>query len=290
MRGTLSWLKKAQTSVIIAFICFANSALAQTKLLLIGGGDYPQETLKLMSKWAGGKEAKILALTWSTDDTEYSLEHLQDSFSELGDEAPKEIIAPAYPGHENYSKEKFLKALKEATGVMISGGDQVVLMERLQSEPEFLPAIHEAYQRGVVFAGNSAGTAAASQTMLTGEGDFEVIGPDKTEVSTGIGFLKDVVIDQHFVARRRQNRLMSVLQTSKERMAFGIDEDCTLAIEDEKHVTVIGPSIALSFDNREDRSKFVTHILYPGDTFDIITGTTNRKETTSHGSIPEPRH
>ncbi|NBX77335.1 MAG: cyanophycinase [Proteobacteria bacterium] len=275
-------MKSFQAFVFTAFFLLGSQALASTKLLLIGGGDYPQETLKLMSQWAGGKNSKIMILSWATDDTEYALEHLQESFSELGDEAPKEIVAPPYPGHDDYSKEDFLKALKEVGGVMISGGDQIVLMERLMSEPEFLPALHEAYQRGVVFAGNSAGTAAATQTMLTGNGEFDVVGPDKTEVATGIGFLKDIIVDQHFIARRRQNRLMSVLLTSKERLAFGIDEDCTLAIEDGRKGRVIGPGMAMTFDNREDRNKFVTHLLYPGDTFDMINGI--------YGSIPKPRH
>jgi len=275
-------MKLFQAIVFTSLLMVAGQALAQTKLLLIGGGDYPQETLRLMAKWAGGKKSKIMALTWATDDTEYALQHLKESFSELGDDAPEEIIAPPYPGHDNYSKEEFLKLLKEVGGVMMSGGDQIVLMERLMSEPEFLPAIHEAYQRGVVFAGNSAGTAAATQTMLTGNGEFDVVGPGKTEVATGIGFLKDIIVDQHFIARKRQNRLMSVLLSSKERFAIGIDEDCTLAIEDGRKVTVIGPSMAMTFDNHEDRNKFVTHLLYPGDTFDMMTSI--------YGSIPKPGH
>lgn len=246
---------------------------AGTKLLLIGGGDYPTETLKLMAKWSGGKKAKIMALTWATDDTEYALQHLQESFSELGDqEAPQEIIAPPYPGHNDFDKAEFLKLLKEVGGVMISGGDQVVLMDRLKSDPDLLKGVQDAYQRGVVFAGNSAGTAAAPETMLTGEGEFDVIDPSKVELAQGLGFLKGVLIDQHFIARKRQNRLISVLQASKERFAFGIDEDCTLVFEDGKKVTVIGPSMAMSFDNRESRSKIITHLLYPGDTFDLERG------------------
>jgi len=244
-------------------------ALGNTKLLLIGGGDYPTETLKLMAKWAGGNQPKIMILSWATDDTEGAFEHLKESFSLLGNEAPSEIICPAYPDHEDFSKEEFLKALKTVGGIMISGGDQVVLMERLKSDPDFLPALHEAYQRGVVFAGNSAGTAAATKTMLTGEGEFNVIGENKTEVKEGIGFLTNIIIDQHFIARKRQNRLISVLLTSEERFAYGIDEDCTLAIENEKQVTVIGPGMAMSFDNREARSKIVTQLLFPGDTFEI---------------------
>lgn len=255
--------------------------LAGTKLLLIGGGDYPQETLRLMAQWAGGKKAKIMALTWATDDTEYALEHLQESFSELGDEAPSEIVAPPYPGHDDFNKKEFLKLLTEVGGVMMSGGDQVVLMERLQSDPDLLKGVQEAYKRGVVFAGNSAGTAAATETMLTGEGEFDVIDPAKVELSKGLGFLKDLLIDQHFIARKRQNRLLSVLQASKERMAFGIDEDCTLVFEDEKKVRVIGPGMAMSFDNRESRSKIITHLLYPGDTFDIVRGVKD-------GALPKP--
>lgn len=254
---------------LMALIFLASPTFASTKLLLIGGGDYPTETLKQMVKWSGGNRPKVMLLSWATDDTEYSLEHLTESFSALGEEAPSEIITPRYPEHEDFSKEEFLKALKTVGGVMISGGDQVVLMERLKSDPDFLPALHEAYQRGVVFAGNSAGTAAASKTMLTGEGEFNVIGENKVEVKEGIGFLTNLIIDQHFLARKRQNRIISVLLNSQERFAFGIDEDCTLAIEDEKKVSVIGPGMAMSFDNREARGKIVSHLLFPGDTFEI---------------------
>ena len=222
-------------------------SFASTKLLLIGGGDYPTETLKLMVKWAGSKSKKMMILSWATDDTAYALAHLRDSVSKLGKEAPEEILAPVYPEHDDFSKEDFLNGLKEVGAVMISGGDQTVLMERLKSDPAFLPAIHEAYQRGVVFAGNSAGTAAASKTMLTGNGDFEVIGEGQAETSEGIGFLSHVIFDSHFIARKRQNRLMSVLQSSSERIAFGIDEECTLAIENGRKATVIGPGMALSF-------------------------------------------
>lgn len=288
MSFNFNYLRRCLPGLFLVFLALNSTGLAKTKLLLIGGGDYPKETLQLMAKWAGGKKSKIMILSWATDDTQYSLEHLQESFSELGEEAPSEIIAPPYPGHDNFSKEFFLNTLKEVGGVMISGGDQVVLMERLNSDPDFLPALHEAYQRGVVFAGNSAGTAAASKTMLTGEGEFNVIDPAKVELSTGIGFLDNVIIDQHFIARKRQNRLIAVLQASQERIAYGIDEDCTLAIEDERKATVIGPGMAMSFNNQEERTRIITELLYPGDTFDMIKGKRFPNEKDSHGALSQP--
>jgi len=160
----------------------------------------------------------------------------------------------------------------------------------LESDPDFIPALHEAFQRGVVFAGNSAGTAAASKTMLTGNGDFEVIEADAVETALGIGFFSHVIFDSHFIARKRQNRLLSVLQTSQERLAFGIDEECTLAIEDNRKVTVIGPGKAMSFDNRESRHQIVTHLLYPGDTFDMMEFRVTQEGNELHEPLSQHRH
>jgi cyanophycinase len=243
------------------------SAKATTRLLLIGGGDYPLETLQRMMDWAPSHSQQVLLLSWATDDTAYSLEHLTHSFSQLGKKAPTVIFAPPYPEHPSFSKSEFLNQLQQVGSVMISGGDQNTLMDRLESDPDFSPALHAAFQRGVVFAGNSAGTAAAPTTMLTGNGDFETIKADAVETRSGLGFLKHTLIDQHFIARRRQNRLLSLLQTSTERLALGIDEDCTLAITDERSIEVIGPGMAMSFDNQQSRSKIKTQLHYPGDIF-----------------------
>lgn len=253
--------------VLAALVLFSLSAFSTTRLLLIGGGDYPPETLQRMIDWAPAHSDQVLLLSWATDDTAYSLEHLTESFSALKEKAPPVIFAPPYPSHPDFSKTEFLNLLKKVGSVMISGGDQNTLMDHLESDPDFIPALQEAFQRGVVFAGNSAGTAAAAATMLTGKGDFEIIQAHAVETRKGLGLLKNTLIDQHFIARKRQNRLLSLLQTSQERLALGIDEDCTLAITDEKFIEVIGPGMAMSFDNRESRSKIETQLLYPGELF-----------------------
>ena len=45
-----------------------------------------------------------------------------------------------------------------------------------------------------------------SHTMITGDGDFDVIDHRKVAVKVGLGLLSNAVIDQHFIKRKRLNR------------------------------------------------------------------------------------
>jgi cyanophycinase len=126
-----------------------------------------------------------------------------------------------------------------------------------------------AYRNGVVFGGYSAGTAIASKTMITGVGDFTVIDPFKVEVAEGLGLVTRFVVDQHFIARQRQNRLLSVLQKSKENLGIGIDEDTALVIEDEQRGSVLGSSYVTVFQRKSSSKNFEVSLLKEGDSLII---------------------
>ena len=77
----------------------------------------------------------------------------------------------------------------------------------------------EIYRAGAVIGGTSAGAAIMSKVMITGD---ELINKDSTNIFLailkgnvqtieGLGFLDQVIIDQHFVKRKRLNRLISVV-------------------------------------------------------------------------------
>ena len=82
-------------------------------------------------------------------------------------------------------------------------------------------AIADAFQRGSVIGGTSAGTACQSDTMITGEGNFKVIRANSVELWEGFGFFRGVVVDQHFIARQRSNRLISVILEHPELLGVG---------------------------------------------------------------------
>jgi cyanophycinase len=79
-----------------------------------------------------------------------------------------------------------------AGGVFITGGSQLRLIEPIRDS-----AVHEALRRlhesGGVIAGTSAGASALGSCMLAGNRELRL--------TTGLGLIEEVLIDQHFAQR-----------------------------------------------------------------------------------------
>ena len=75
--------------------------------------------------------------------------------------------------------------------------------------PEVKNILKESYEKGNMIAGTSAGAAIMSEVMITGnqlkykdyENTFDNIESQNVETSSGMGFIKSAVIDQHFVVQ-----------------------------------------------------------------------------------------
>jgi cyanophycinase len=99
----------------------------------------------------------------------------------------------------------------------------------------------------------------------------------------GLGLLENAIVDQHFLRRRRHNRLMSLVLEQPSRIGVGIDESTALVVEPTGWWSVIGRSVVAIFDAR---AAVVTspgapvlgardvrlHLLPPGSRFDPRTG------------------
>ena len=87
-----------------------------------------------------------------------------------------------------------------------------------------------------------------SKQMITGNeysgdtvrsGSFKKIQYAMVETSEGLGLLDKAIIDQHFVARSRYNRLLSVLAAYTTTACIGVDEGTAIIVQGNK-VTVTG--------------------------------------------------
>jgi cyanophycinase len=174
--------------------------------------------------------------------------------------------------------EKALDIFKEvsvnACSLFFCGGDQNKIVHALKNVPGLKLHFEALYCNGIPFAGTSAGCAVMSQTMITGEGDFQCIDHSRVETTSGLGFVKNAVLDQHFVKRQRMNRLLSVLLGCEEKYGIGIDEDMAVAITDDTHCEVLGTaSCVVVFEKTEsiswDKKSLLTHIFRAGDAFSI---------------------
>ena len=178
-----------------------------------------------------------------------------------------------------------IDSLKSARLIFICGGDQSRFMDVVRNTP-VMDAIIEAYSNGAVIAGTSAGAAVMSQVMITGnqkkhtdpDAGFTTIESDNIETVQGLGLLKEVIIDQHFIKRQRLNRLVTVSIENPDKLCVGIDESTAIIVEGNMaRVTGIGQAVVIENKLSEKTVKngllgtegLEVSVYLPGDKFRI---------------------
>ena len=104
---------------------------------------------------------------------------------------------------------------------------------------------------------------------------FNEIKSNYVETKEGFGFLDNIIIDQHFIARRRQVRLINVLLDNPGYRGIGIDEECAVVVNPDNTIEIVGTGCAMMFEpykKGEDGGNahsFKLTVLYPGDKYNI---------------------
>ena len=202
------------------------------------------------------------------------------SFSEDDPARAEVVVAPSKPVMmEEGQHEKVLDMMRDlcggASAVFFCGGDQVMIAEVIYAIPGLKRLFELVYSDGLPFGGTSAGCAIMSNTMITGEGNFDVIDYRQVETKPGLGFVANAVLDQHFIVRRRLNRLMSVMSGCREVYGVGIDEEMAVAVLDDVNCEVLGATSSVILLEKPERyqqgseTEFTIKILRSGDKFDI---------------------
>ncbi|HEV8159562.1 MAG TPA: cyanophycinase [Pyrinomonadaceae bacterium] len=253
------------SSLFLLIIILTFTAGAQEKLVLIGGGKRPPEAISRFVNWAGRDKARILIVTWASGVPQESFDGIKKDFSAY--QIASFENAPVAPLTEQM-REQFLAQLKTATGVFFTGGDQNRIMDVLKDETLF-QRLRERYNAGVVFGGTSAGTAAMSDPMMTGEADLKLIDGAKVGVRKGLGLLPDAILNQHFIVRQRENRLFGLILQTPILLGIGIDEDAALLVEDNRRAEVVGDAQIMFVDARRRRGAMLIHLLKAGESFDL---------------------
>lgn len=172
-------------------------------------------------------------------------------------------------------------AIRAARGIFLTGGDARRLAAALVGTPA-AAALAEAYARGAVVGGTSAGAAALGDPMLSGTGDFTRLVAGSVERERGLGLLPGVLLDQHFVARQRQNRLLVSVLERPDLLGVGIDERTVLWVRPDGGFEVFGEGWVEIYDASEATVRGASgppgaplaadgvrvHLLIAGDRFD----------------------
>lgn len=146
--------------------------------------------------------------------------------------------------------ERAVAQIEEADLVWLGSGDQVRLVNALAASP-LREALRRRYREGLHVAGISAGVAALSAVMITGEEADGVTGA--THVAPGLGLWQEVILDQHVLARERLGRLERAVRDHPGLIGVGIDEDTSVTVERGRLLTVRGDSVAVVVRVRDGR-------------------------------------
>lgn len=227
-------------------------------LVICGGGDLPESIIDRFLELGGGKDARLVIIpTASRYADSADLEHSLENWRE------KELASLTVlhtRSRATADDPEFCKPLRDATAVWFIGGAQGNLVDAyLGTEAE--KAIHAVRDRGGVIGGTSAGAAIMSPVMIRQGNRFPV-------VDRGFGFLPNTIVDQHFLKRNRQSRLLRVLEDHPHLVGVGIDEGTALVVEPHR-VTVIGESQVLTYLCDESRTKATVTTLEPGGEIDL---------------------
>jgi len=272
--------------VITLLAGLAAPVLGQAKgyLFIIGGGDRPASMMKRFLDLAEGfGSGKIIIFPMASSEPAETGARLVAEFKGLGArQAECHILT-----REQALAEDSPRILEGAGGVFFSGGDQSLQMAVLRGTP-----VHRAllalYEQGCVMAGTSAGAAVMSEVMITGDErrkvepghEFEVLQADNTITVEGLGFIKTAIIDQHFVTRKRHNRLISLVAEMPQLLGIGIDEETAIIVGPEETFEVIGNRNVVIYDGAPASvtitpakavgfQGMLMHVLLAGDRFDL---------------------
>lgn len=149
---------------------------------------------------------------------------------------------------EDADNKKTLERLEKCNCIFFSGGDQLRLCSVIGGT-EFLDIMRERYEKQhFVIAGTSAGAAAMTNTMICGGEENKAYLKGKVEVSIGLGFLQEAIIDTHFDARGRFGRLVQAIAAQPGAIGIGLDEDTGVIIEKGTKLKAIGSSSVVIVD------------------------------------------
>lgn len=274
------------------------------KLIIIGGavdkGSFTEKNLDVdAAKNLNFFEAGILKRI--INESKYK-EHSRVEIITTASKIPKEIGAEyvkafTYLGADNVDvlnierreqamDNEIVERLRNANIVMFTGGDQLRLTSILGGTP-FHDLLLEKYQNeDFIYAGTSAGAAAASNNMIYQGSSSEALLKGEVKITSGLGFIDGVIIDTHFVQRGRIGRLFQAVVGNPKVLGIGLGEDTGLLITDGKQMEAIGSGLVILVDGREIKdtnltqvelgqpisiSHLVTHVMSKHDTFNLDT-------------------
>ena len=187
---------------------------------------------------------------------------------------------------EQAADDEVTERLRNADVVMFTGGDQLRLTSILGGTPFHDILLDKYHNTDFIYAGTSAGAAAASNNMIYQGSSSESLLKGEVKITSGLGFIDGVIIDTHFVQRGRIGRLFQAVVGNPKVLGIGLGEDTGLLITNNTEMEAIGSGLVILVDGREIKdtnltqvelgkpisiNHLITHVMSKYDTYNLDT-------------------
>ncbi|WP_143317456.1 cyanophycinase [Clostridium sp. HBUAS56017] len=253
-------------------------------LIIIGGAEDKEgrkEILKKVCECLDKENDILLVATVATEYPKEAATKYRKVFGELG---VKNIEILDISVRDDAFIEGNSKLIEKASLIFFTGGDQLRITSLIGGSPVY-DALKEAGKKGKYIVGTSAGASVMSDTMVVEGVEEEAPRKCALKMSPGIGFIENVIIDQHFAQRGRIGRLLTGVAQNPQVLGVGIDENTAIIVNADGIAEVAGVGAVyfvdgsqISYTNvSEQHSDEVLsifnvrlHVLKEGNKFDLI--------------------
>lgn len=251
-------------------------------LVPIGGAEDKEghrDILRAVVHLAGGPDARIAILPTASRMQETG-SHYMDVFDELG---VADAVNLPLRTRSDGNQDRYVRELERATGIFLTGGDQLRLSTILGGTDVFR-TIRRLHASGTPVAGTSAGAAIMPEHMLAGGESGPTPLMTSAQLAPGLGLTNKIIIDQHFRQRDRLGRLLTAISFNPFLVGLGIDEDTAAIIGPDDVLEVVGSGAVTVVDPQDlDHSSMASaragdpvslldlrlHVLAPGGRYDL---------------------
>jgi cyanophycinase len=232
-------------------------------LVIAGGGRLDESVMGRFIELAGGRDAHVVVIPGAG--TEETFPDDWPGYRVFRDAGVRSVTVLHTRDRRVADTEQFARQLRSATGVWIPGGRQWRLVDSYLGT-RTVNELQALLDRGGVIGGTSAGASIMASYMVRGavEGNTLMMAPGYEE---GFSVLRGTAIDQHLLARGREDHMLEVIQRHPSLLGIGIDEGTAIVVRGD-HAEIVGRS-SVAFYNAADRGTADYYFLAAGDVFDL---------------------
>jgi len=276
--------KEMKRSLIIVFLLISSIgiSISQTKgpekghLIIAGGALRDADVFAKFIELAGGLNSHVVIIP-TAGGYEVTEERKNGLIRQWKARGAKEVTVLHTTDPEVADTEEFANVLDEATGVYFPGGRQWRLADSYLNTI-VQEKLFDLLERDGVIGGSSAGATIQGSYLARGDTRSNTVMMGDHE--EGLGFIENIAIDQHTLARNRQFDMFEVLEAYPDLLGIAIDENTAMLVSGNVF-EVIGQSYVMIYDgthwdqnsnsyikNEEDQERF--HVLRKGGKYNML--------------------